>query len=149
MLVAQTIAGSSQDVIHNTTGRRLYGAAAEGALRSGNASRQNAGQRRLKGQKAVDAVNAGIAKYRARPASDPPRYWTNNGLNLRTILFGIEKSRLDLQVVIGPVGFGGRPSAPERIEHGVGRYRKRAFMGPALEAKRDQLLESLLKFGVI
>jgi len=99
------------------------------------------------------AANSAIAAKTAKPArkdSGPPKVWGNEP-NIRTIVYGIEKALLDLFVIIGPVAFGsaGQPTVPEKLEHGVGNYRKRSFMATALERKRDQLLESLLKFGVI
>lgn len=110
---------------HLATGNWLYGAAADSSLAAGTAKK-------------------------ARKESGPPVSWGQEP-NLRTILYGIEKVLLDLLVVIGPVAFGGagRPTIPEKIEHGIGEYSKRSFMGPALERKRDQLLISLIKFGVI
>lgn len=76
--------------------------------------------------------------------------WSPHTENLRSIFYGTEKSGRDLTVVIGPVAFNGRrPTIPETLEHGLKGYRERAFMAPALEKKYDQLLESLLKFGVV
>ena len=105
----------------------------------------------LYGAAASSSIQAGTARLHRKPSdSGPPKMWTTSEPNLRTILYGIEKAFLDLIVVIGPVALGStRPTVPETLEHGVGTYRKRSFMGPALERKRDQLLESLLKFGVV
>ena len=103
----------------------------------------------LHGAAANSAIAAGTDKP-ARQESGPPVFWLNHSKRgIRAIFYGAEKIGLDLFVVIGPVGFGvGRPTVPEKIEHGLDGYKKRSFMGPALERKRDQLLESLLKFGV-
>lgn len=106
----------------------------------------------LVGKKAKQGLADGTAKTRGRAmaAGSPPIDWTQGDrvATLRNIVFGKEG---DDTIVIGPVHFGKiqRPTIPEKIEHGLGGYRKFPFMGPAMEAKRDELLKSLLKFGVI
>lgn len=79
--------------------------------------------------------------------------------NLRTIFYGIEGDTL----IVGPVGFNGKsPTVPELHEHGGAatirlpdgrkvnaRYKPRAFMFPALQAKSDELQVSIQKFGLV
>ena len=111
------------EVVFLATGNILSGAAAKGALESGTA-----------------------VISRGRRKGGPPVVWTDDshGDNLRSILFGTEESGLDMTVVTGPVGFGkGRPTVPEILEHG-----DFPFMRPALDRKEDELLNSLIKFGV-
>lgn len=95
---------------------------------------------------AANSALAARSAVRGRKRGGPPVVWTDDshGDNLRSILFGTEESGLDMTVVTGPVGFGkGSPTVPEKLEHG-----DFPFMRPALDRKEDELLNSLIKFGV-
>lgn len=101
----------------------------------------------LYGAAAASALKTGSARVRSQfQNSGPPVWWTRQEPNLKTILYGFDGDTL----ICGPVGFGssGGMTVPERLEYGRGGYRKRPWMNPALKEKEDELLNSLLKFGI-
>jgi len=75
---------------------------------------------------------------KSSPAGSPPH--TRQGLMRRAILYGVEKEKQ--RVTIGPAYSKAGPSAMAH-EHGGRfrgrRYKKRAFMGPALKKMKSKL----------
>jgi hypothetical protein len=101
---------------------------------------------------AAKSIKSGRRRSKGRPwtlrnISGPPLNWAKKGApGLKSIVFGLDGETL----VVGPIGFGtdGGLTVPEKLEYGLGGYRQRPFMNPALEDKKDQLIVSLKKFGI-